>query len=94
MPNSEYSERDRYIDRGPNVQHVRAIDNDSLLRALKIRSDVMTLTGQKLINEYQERTAQTLLEASLTLIPCDTLRDHEFIVSRGVYEAAKRQIKK
>jgi hypothetical protein len=36
------------------------------------------------------RCAETLLTAGITLIPCDHLLDHQFAVSRGVYEAAKK----
>ena len=47
-------------------------------------------TGEKLRKEFQENCAEALLRAGLRLIPSDHLRDHEFVVSNGVYEAAKR----
>lgn len=43
---------------------------------------------------YREKTAITLLRAGVSLIPCDYLQDHQFIVSRGVYEAAKRIVER
>lgn len=66
------------------------IANDTLKRGLMANLEVMRLTGEKLTKEYQEKCASTLLQAGIALIPSDYLRDHQFVVSRGVYEAAKR----
>lgn len=38
----------------------------------------------------KNRVADTLLSCGITLIPSDHLLDHQFVVSRGVYEAAKK----
>ena len=67
-----------------------AIDADSLDRAFHGRLDAMRLTGEKLVKEHQHQCAMTLLQGGLTLIPSDHLLDHQFVVSRAVYEAAKR----
>ena len=66
----------------------RAIDIDTLQRAIAARWELMTRTGEKLIQENRERTARALLASGLTLIPSDHLLDHQFCVSRGVYDAA------
>ena len=39
-----------------------------------------------------EQKANLLLKASITLIPSDFLQDNEFVVSRNIYEAAKRVV--
>ena len=57
---------------------------------LRARLEIMEMMGAKLVEEYREKTASTLLQAALTLIPSDHLQDHQFVVSRGVYEAARR----
>jgi hypothetical protein len=48
------------------------------------------MMGKKFAGEYRDKVASSLLQASLTLIPSDHLLDHQFVVSRKVYEAAKR----
>lgn len=40
--------------------------------------------------EEQEHKAMLLMQAGVVLIPSDHLKDNEFVVSRGIYEAAKR----
>jgi hypothetical protein len=45
---------------------------------------------RKLREDELQRRASVLLDAGTTLIPCEYLMDNEFIVSRNVYEAAKR----
>jgi len=73
------------------------IDRDRLAnelsRSLHARLEVMQMMGKKVADEYRDRVASTLLEASLTLIPSDHLQDHQFVGSRGVYEAACRAVK-
>lgn len=68
----------------------RCIEDDTLGRALQAQLRLMSLTGEKLVEEHRMNAAQALLSAGLTLIPCDHLLDHQFAVSRGVYEAAKK----
>lgn len=74
------------------------IDRDRMANeignGLRARLEIMQMMGKKLADEYREKVASTLLEASLTLIPSDHLQDHQFVVSRGVYEAAKRIVEK
>lgn len=65
---------------------------DTLRRGLMAQLDLAGKTGEKLVEEYRERMAETLMLAGVTLIPCDHLLDHQYAVSRGVYEAAKRRI--
>ena len=68
----------------------KTVHDDTLMRGLRAQLDVMRLTGEKLVQEHQMRVAQTLLSAGLCLIPSDTLLDNQFVVSRGVFEAAKK----
>lgn len=68
----------------------RAVRDDTLIRGMKAQLDLMTKTGAKLAEEYREKCAYNLMAAGVALIPSDHLQDHQFIVSRGVYEAAKR----
>lgn len=68
----------------------RAICADTLTRAWRARLEAACLKGEKLVEEYQFGTAKALLGAGLTLIPSDNLLDHQFVVSYGVYKAAKR----
>jgi len=70
----------------------RTIGADTLERAFKASLEVSALTGQKLIKEHRIKVAETLLKAGITLIPNDQLLDHMFVVSRGVYDAAKKII--
>lgn len=70
----------------------KSIQDDTLMRSLRAQLDLMGKTGEKLIEEHRMRCAETLLTAGITLIPNDHLLDHQFVVSRGVYEAAKRVI--
>jgi hypothetical protein len=67
---------------------------DEVGRGLWTRLEIMEMTGNRLAEEYRERVASSLLAASLTLIPSDHLLDHQFVVSRGVYEAARRIVEK
>lgn len=68
------------------------IEFDTLRRSLHARMELMVMTGEKLVAEHRQRVAETLLAAGITLIPSDSLQDHQFAVSRGVYEAAKKMI--
>jgi hypothetical protein len=65
-----------------------------LEHSLRARLEVMEIMGRKCVEEYREKVACSLLTASLTLIPSEHLQDHQFVVSRGVYEAAKRIVEK
>jgi hypothetical protein len=68
----------------------RDIEADTLGRSIKARWDLLKMTGEKLVDEHRMRVAETLLSCGLTLIPSEHLLDHQFVVSRGVYEAAKK----
>ena len=68
----------------------KTVNDDTLIRSLRAQMELMGKTGEKLVEEHRMRCAETLLTAGLTLIPCDHLLDHQFAVSRGVYEAAKK----
>ena len=73
-----------------NHANEKAVRDDTLFRSLRAQLDLMGKTGEKLVEEHRTRCAETLLTAGITLIPCDHLLDHQFAVSRGVYEAAKK----
>lgn len=80
MSNSPRQYRDNYE---------KLIDHDMLSRALRSQLEIMGATGKKLVEEHRKRCAETLLTAGINLIPSDHLLDHQFVVSRGVYDAAK-----
>ncbi len=67
----------------------RCLNEDTLTRAMRARMDAMTMTGEKLVHENRRRVAHSLLSCGLTLIPSEHLTDNQFVVSRGVYDAAK-----
>jgi hypothetical protein len=67
---------------------------NELKNSLHARLEVMEMMGKKVTEEYREQVARTLLTASLTIIPSDHLQDHQFVVSRGVYEAARRAVER
>lgn len=66
------------------------IHDDTLIRGLQAQIHVMKLTGEKLVQEHRNNVAQALLSCGITLIPCNELLDHQFVVSPGVYAAAKK----
>lgn len=66
------------------------MDADTFRRGFYARLEAAKLTGDKLVQEHRNKVAEALLSAGINLIPSDHLRDHEFVVSRGVYEAAKK----
>lgn len=68
----------------------KVVTEATMVSALRAQLDLMGKTGEKLIEEHRMKCAETLLTAGITLIPCDHLLDHQFAVSRGVYEAAKK----
>lgn len=72
----------------------REMERQDLETGLQARLQIAAMAGEKLVHEYRERVAWTLLAAGIDLIPSDHLKDHQFVVSRGVYDAAKRQVVK
>ena len=78
--NYDKVDRDRLANESKNSPHARL--------------EVMEMMGKKVTEEYREQVAGTLLAASLTIISSDYLLDHQFVVSRGVYEAARRAAEK
>jgi len=66
-----------------------AIDNDTLTSALRGRMDAAFKTGEELVKSHRESLAHALFSSGITLIPSDHLLDHQFVVSQGVYDAAK-----
>lgn len=75
---------------GNEIYGERDLRDDTLSRSIKARLDLMHMTGEKLVEEHRMRAAEALMSAGITLIPSDHLLDHQFCVSRGVYEAAKK----
>lgn len=68
----------------------RETQRQDLETGLMARLEIATMCGEKLVREYRERVAWTLMAAGIQLIPSDDLKDHQYVVSRGVYDAAKR----
>lgn len=66
----------------------RDIDDNTFARAFKARLEVARMSVEQRIEDYQMKMAETLLMAGINLIPSEHLRDHEFVVSRAVYNAA------
>ena len=79
----------------PNMNDVTQDRNfDFLGRALREQLDLATKSGKALVEEHRERVAYGLMAVGIHLIPSDHLTDNQFVVSRGVYEAAKRLCEK
>lgn len=62
--------------------------SELLTTALRARVDAWS--AGVILDEARENQARVLLQAGVTLIPSEHLQDNQFVVSRGVYEAAKR----
>ena len=71
----------------------KRIDEELLHRGLLSRFEIAMRDAKALAESHQERLATALLESGLCLIPSDHLLDNQFVVSRGVYEAAQRVCK-
>lgn len=67
----------------------REIGAEMLGRELRARLEVSRLHADRLVEEYRNKVAETLLSCGIHLIPSDHLLDHQYVVSRGVYDAAK-----
>ena len=67
-----------------------AIHGDTLGPGLMDRFQAMQLNGEKLIDEHRNGVAEVLFSCGISLIPSDHLLDHQFVVSRGVYDAARK----
>ena len=70
------------------------IHSDTMRRAFLARVDAASMNASELAERYRDETAQSLLLAGISLIPSDHLLDHQFVVSRKMYEAALRQARK
>ena len=79
---------------GPNPQNIaKSIGADNMGRYLREQLLLAQAKGEKLVEDYREQVARTFLSAGIQLIPSDYLADHQYVVSRGVYEAAKKLAK-
>lgn len=61
-----------------------------LQNGFRVQLDLALKSGEALVKEHQERIAYSLLSAGWGLIPSDHLHDNQIVVSRAVYDAAKR----
>lgn len=68
----------------------KAADADTLRRALYAGMEQAKVSGERLVEDYRLRIAETFLLAGITLIPSQHLQDHQFVVSQGIYDAAKK----
>lgn len=68
--------------------------NTILDRGFRARLEAMTLAHDKAerLRMNQTATALKLLQAGITLMPCEHLHDNEFLVSTAVHEAAKKLV--
>lgn len=75
----------------PNYGKINADREAELLqRGLRAQLELAMRSGDKLVQEHRERMAYSLMSAGVDLIPSDHLADTQIVVSRGVYNAAKR----
>lgn len=58
-------------------------------RAIHEQLRLAQISGEKLAKEFRESMARTLMHSGLQIIPSDHLHDHQIVVSRQVYDAAK-----
>lgn len=70
----------------------KEINRYTIESGLRARIDIAQMCGDALVKEYRERVASALLGVGIELIPSEHLKDHQYVVSRGVYEAAKQQL--
>lgn len=66
------------------------IDADRLRRAFLARIQAAAANLEELAEEYRIDTVKTMMAVGISLIPSDHLLDNQFVVSRKMYEAAKR----
>lgn len=75
----------------PNYESINKDREFELLQnGLRTQLEIAMKSGKALVEEHRERVAYSLLSGGVHLIPSDNLTDSQFVVSRGVYEAAKR----
>ena len=71
------------------------IDRDrevhELTSAFRARLAAASLSGERLVEQFRHDAAKALIRAGITLIPSENLQDHQIVVSRGVYNAAKKE---
>lgn len=66
----------------------RDIEADRMRSAMAAQLEQLQRSGDGLMQEYRVKAAKALIGCGMQLIPSDTLRDGQFVVSRGVYDAA------
>lgn len=72
----------------------RELEADTLNRAFRARLDAMRESAGNLLERHRHDAAMALLSAGICLIPSDHLQDHQFVVSRGVYDVARKATEK
>jgi len=79
----------------PNATMYFRFQEDTLESAFRARLEasrkVLEITA--LQERQAENTARRLLSAGVSLIPSEVLADNQFMVSRAVFEAARRLLK-
>lgn len=75
----------------PNYESIdKEREFELLQNGLRTQLELAMKSGKALVEEHREKVAYSLLSGGVHLIPSDYLTDNQFVVSRGVYEAAKR----
>lgn len=69
-----------------------SICRDNFERTFRARLQAAGESVNALHERHQHDVAKALLSAGVRLIPSEYLRDDEFVVSMGVYEAAKTTV--
>lgn len=60
-----------------------------LSQAYRVRREIARMKLQEQRDQHRQEMALTLLKIGVVLIPSESLDDHEIVVSRAVYDAAK-----
>jgi hypothetical protein len=68
------------------------MDRDTVMRMRRLRAriDAACKSGEAIIEHHRMELANALLMTGICLTPSDHLQDHQFVVSQGVFNAAKK----
>jgi hypothetical protein len=68
------------------------LDTSTLEKALMEQFRLTQMDLEEVHKRHRRNVAKHLMASGITLIPSDRLQDHEYVVSRGVYDAAKKYL--
>jgi Ni,Fe-hydrogenase maturation factor len=73
-----------------NGMFANEIRGDTLSRAFLARLQAASMSMRELIEQHRHDIAMSMLSTGICLIPSDHLQDNQFVVSRGIYDAARK----